>query len=169
MALITLKGKEVKTIGELPKIGEKAKGFKLIKTDLEPAHLSDFEGKKIVLNIFPSIDTGTCGQSVRAFNQMASEFENTVVLCISSDLPFAQNRFCAVENLTNVTVLSDYATSQFGKDYGLEIISGPFFSLHSRVVIVIDSEGYIRHTEQVQELVNEPNYEKALEALKKAN
>ena len=169
MATVTLKGNEIKTIGELPKVGDKAKNFTLVKTDLGQAKLSDFNGQKLVLNIFPSVDTGTCAQSVRRFNQEASKLANTKVLCISSDLPFAQNRFCGAEGLENVIMLSDYATSQFGKDYGLEMISGPLFNLHSRVVIVVDSVGTITYTEQVPEIIDEPNYEKALAALKNSN
>lgn len=166
MALITLKGNPVRTSGELPKVGTKARPFNLVKTDLSTASLNDFKGQKLVLNIFPSIDTGTCAQSVRTFNKEASILENTKVLCISSDLPFAQNRFCGAEGIENVVMLSDYSTSQFGKDYGLEMIDGPLFNLHSRAVIVIDSEGTITHTEQVGEIIDEPNYLNALAALK---
>jgi len=169
MGSITLKGTVIQTIGELPKVGEKALPFKLIKPDLNPSILADYQGKKIILNVFPSIDTSTCAQSVRRFNEIASTMDNTVVLCISSDLPFAQNRFCAAEGLSNVIVLSDYATSQFGKDYGLEIVDGPLFNLHSRAVVVIDSKGFIAYTEQVKELVDEPNYDAALEAIKNAS
>ena len=165
MASITLKGNPIETSGELPAVGSKAQPFKLVKTDLSQASLNDFQGQKLVLNIFPSIDTGTCAQSVRKFNEEAAKLDNTKVLCISSDLPFAQNRFCGAEGIENVIMLSDYATSQFGKDYGLEMINGPLFNLHSRVVIVIDSEGQIVHTEQVPEIVDEPNYSAALKAL----
>ena len=119
-----------------------------------------------MLNVFPSVDTGTCAQSVRTFNQEAANLENTKILCISSDLPFAQNRFCGAEGIENVIMLSDYATSKFGKDYGLEMINGPLFNLHSRAVIVIDSEGNIAHTEQVPEIVDEPDYLAAIKAIK---
>ncbi|MFD1553021.1 thiol peroxidase [Putridiphycobacter roseus] len=165
MGTVTLKGNAIKTIGELPEVGTKAPDFTLVKTDLSQISLADFKGNKLVLNIFPSVDTGTCAQSVRRFNQEASKLEHTKVLCISSDLPFAQNRFCGAEGLEDVVMLSDYATSKFGKDYGLEMISGPLFNLHSRVVIVVDSEGVITYTEQVPEIVDEPNYDKALQAL----
>jgi len=166
MATITLGGNPIQTNGELPKVGEKAIAFNLIRTDLSSASLTDFLGHKIVLNIFPSIDTDTCAQSVRHFNEKASTLENTKVLCISSDLPFAQKRFCGAEGLDNVIMLSDYAASKFGKDYGLEIINGPLFNLHSRVIIVINSEGTIVYTEQVPEIVDEPNYDAALNILK---
>lgn len=168
MATVTLKGHPIETNGEIPTVGSKAKPFQLVGTDLTTSNLDDFSGQKLVLNIFPSIDTGTCAQSVRTFNKEASKLENTKVLCISSDLPFAQNRFCGAEGIENVIMLSDYATSKFGKDYGLEMVSGPLFNLHSRVVIVIDSEGTIVHTEQVSEIVDEPNYNQAINALKSA-
>ncbi len=169
MASITLKGNPIETSGELPEVGSKAKPFKLIKTDLSPASLDSFKGEKLVLNVFPSVDTGTCAKSVRKFNESASNLKNAKVLCISSDLPFAQNRFCGAEGIENVIMLSDYATSQFGKDYGLEMINGPLFNLHSRAIIVIDSEGTIVHTEQVKEIVDEPNYDQALSALESCN
>ncbi|MEQ3690396.1 MAG: thiol peroxidase, partial [Flavobacterium sp.] len=129
------------------------------------ATLADFSGSKVVLNIFPSIDTGTCATSVRTFNQKASQLENTKVLCISRDLPFAQKRFCGAEGLENVINLSDFNTGKFGKDFGLEITDGPLTGLHSRVVIVLDENGIIKHTEQVGEIADEPNYEAALKAL----
>jgi len=167
MATITLKGNSIQTIGELPKVGELAKDFELIKNDLSKATLNDYKGKNIVLNIFPSLDTPTCAASVRKFNKEASELENTVVLCISRDLPFAQARFCGAEGIDKVETLSDFATGQFGKDYNLEIVTGPLSALNSRVVIILDTIGKIVYTEQVGEIVDEPNYEKALEILKK--
>lgn len=165
MASITLGGNPIHTSGELPKTGTKASDFSLIKTDLSIANLSDFAGKKLVLNIFPSIDTGTCAQSVRTFNESASKLENTTVLCISRDLPFAQKRFCGAEGLDNVINLSDFRTGQFGKNYGLEITDGPLAGLHSRVVMVLDENGTVLHAEQVSEIANEPNYEAALAVL----
>jgi thiol peroxidase len=165
MAKITLKGNPINTIGELPKVGEKAKDFTLVKSDLSKATLADFKGTKLVLNIFPSLDTGTCAASVRQFNKIAGENKNTNVLCISRDLPFAQSRFCGAEGLTNVITLSDFATGAFGKSYGLEIIDGPLQNLHSRVVIILDEEGKIIYTEQVPDIVNEPDYDAALKAL----
>ncbi|HRM12571.1 MAG TPA: thiol peroxidase [Flavobacterium sp.] len=165
MASITLGGNPIQTSGELPKIGSKIADFKLIKTDLSVASLGDFAGKKLVLNIFPSIDTGTCAASVRKFNESASTLHNTTVLCISRDLPFAQKRFCGAEGLENVVNLSDFSEGSFGKTNGLEITDGPLAGLHSRVIIVVDENGTITHTEQVAEIADEPNYEAALAVL----
>ena len=167
MASITLGGNPINTSGTLPNIGTNAPDFKLVKTDLSLASLADFQGSRLVLNIFPSIDTGTCATSVRTFNAKASSLENTKVLCISRDLPFAQKRFCGAEGLENVINLSDFNTGSFGKDYGLEITDSVLAGLHSRVVIVLDENGTILHTEQVSEIANEPNYEAALSALEK--
>jgi thiol peroxidase len=166
MASITLKGNSIQTIGELPKVGDSAINFELVKNDLSYAKLSDYAGQKLVLNIFPSLDTGTCAASVRKFNQEASSLENTKVLCISRDLPFAQARFCGAEGIDNVETLSDFASGKFGKDYNLEIANGPLANLHSRAVIVLNAEGKVVYTEQVPEIIDEPNYEKALEAIK---
>jgi thiol peroxidase len=165
MASITLGGNPIHTNGELPVVGSKATDFNLVKTDLGTASLDDFAGSRVVLNIFPSIDTGTCATSVRKFNENASTLENTKVLCISRDLPFAQKRFCGAEGLENVINLSDFKDGGFGKNYGLEITEGPLAGLHSRVVIVLDENGTILHTEQVNEIANEPNYEAALAVL----
>lgn len=165
MANITLKGNAIETLGELPKVGEKAPEFTLTGTDLAPKSLSDYSGKKVILNIFPSVDTGTCATSVRQFNEKASQLENTTVLCISKDLPFAQNRFCGAEGIENVEMLSDFTTGTFGKDYQLEITSGPLAHLHSRAIVVISEEGNVVYTEQVPEIVDEPNYEAALKAV----
>jgi thiol peroxidase len=165
MATITLGGNPIHTNGELPQIGSKALAFTLVKTDLGNASLADFTGSRIVLNIFPSIDTGTCATSVRKFNEKASGLTNTKVICISRDLPFAQKRFCGAEGLENVINLSDFKEGSFGKNYGLEITDGPLAGLHSRVIIVIDENGSILYTEQVSEIANEPNYEAALSVL----
>jgi thiol peroxidase len=165
MSTITLGGNAIHTSGELPKTGTQLADFNLVKTDLSVSSLADYSGKRIVLNIFPSIDTGTCAASVRKFNETASTLENTVVLCISRDLPFAQKRFCAAEGLENVVNLSDYLNGSFGKANGLEITDGPLVGLHSRAVIVTDDKGIILHTEQVQEIADEPNYEAALAVL----
>jgi thioredoxin-dependent peroxiredoxin len=162
MASITLGGNAINTNGNLPEIGLKAPNFQLVKNDLSVASLSDFAGSKVVLNIFPSIDTPTCATSVRTFNADASKLENTKVLCISRDLPFAQKRFCGAEGLENVINLSDFKTGQFGKDYGLEIVDSVLAGLHSRVVIVLDENGVVKYTEQVPEIADEPNYEAAL-------
>lgn len=165
MATVTLGGNPVKTSGELPKVGSKAPDFKLTKTDLSLVSLADFAGSQLVLNIFPSIDTGTCATSVRKFNESASQLANTKVLCISRDLPFAQKRFCGSEGLENVINLSDFNTGGFGKDYGLEMNESVFTGLHSRVVMVLDENGTVKYTEQVPEIADEPNYEKALASL----
>ena len=165
MADITLKGNPINTIGNLPKVGSKASEFLLKTVALATNSLSDFIGKNVVLNIFPSVDTGTCATSVREFNKQAAKLENTVVLCISKDLPFAQARFCGAEGIENVVMLSDFANGSFGKDYGLEITNGPLADLHSRAVIVIDTNGKVVHTEQVPDIVDEPNYEAALNAI----
>ncbi len=165
MAAITLGGNPINTNGALPNIGSKAPEFQLVKQDLSLTTLADFAGSKVVLNIFPSIDTNTCATSVRTFNAKASTLENTKVLCISRDLPFAQKRFCGAEGLENVINLSDFNTGNFGKDYGLEILDGAFTGLHSRAVVVIDENGTVTHTELVAEIADEPNYESALAAL----
>ena len=165
MASITLGGNPIHTSGDLPSVGTKAVDFNLVKTDLSAASLSDFKGSKVVLNIFPSIDTGTCATSVRKFNEKASNLANTKVLCISRDLPFAQKRFCGAEGLENVINLSDFKEGSFGKSYGLEITDGPLAGLHSRVVIVLDENGTILHAEQVKEIADEPNYDAALAVL----
>lgn len=166
MAHITLKGNKFNTLGNLPEIGSQLMDFKLVKTDLSVADLANYKGKRLVLNIFPSLDTGTCAASVRRFNKEASTLENTVVLCISKDLPFAQARFCGAEGLNNVETLSDFRTGDFGKDYQVEIVDGPLAGLESRAVIVADEKGKIIYTQQVPEIVDEPDYEKALAVLK---
>lgn len=165
MATITLKGNQVNTNGNLPNIGTKAPNFNLTNTDLSTSNLSDFTGKNLILNIFPSIDTGTCAASVRRFNQEASQLQNTKVLCISRDLPFAQKRFCGSEGLENVITLSDFENGTFGNDYGVTITNGALKGLHSRAIVVINENGVITHTQQVSEITEEPNYEAALEAV----
>lgn len=167
MATITLQGSPINTLGDLPKLGTKAIDFNLVATDLSEKSLKDFDSKNIILNIFPSIDTGTCATSVRRFNKEASELEDTVVLCISKDLPFAQKRFCAAEGIENVHTLSEFRDQNFSNDYQLRIIEGPLAGLMSRAVIVIDKDRNIIHTEQVGEIADEPNYESALNALRK--
>lgn len=165
MATITFKGSEVHTTGTLPSIGSEAPDFKLTAGNLSDKTLADYQGKKIILNIFPSIDTGTCAASVRAFNQKAAGLDNTVVLCISKDLPFAQGRFCAAEGISNVETLSEYKDNAFSDVYQLKIADGPLAGLLSRAVVVIDEEGKVAYTEQVAEIANEPNYDSALAAL----
>ena len=166
MAQVTLKSNPINTIGNLPEVGTKAPDFKLVKDDLSVKTLADYKGKKVVLNIFPSIDTGTCAASVRRFNAEASGLKDTFVLCISKDLPFAQARFCGAEGLKDVHNLSDFRTGQFGKDYGVEIIDGPLAGLESRAVILLDEDGKVIYTQQVPEIVDEPEYEPVLAALK---
>ena len=165
MANITLKGNEFNTIGNLPELGNKAPDFSLTAGDLSLKSLSDYSGKNIILNIFPSIDTGTCASSVREFNKKSTDLENTVVLCISRDLPFAQARFCGAEGIDNVITLSDFAKGSFGKNYGLTIENGPLAHLHSRAIVIINAEGNIIYKEQVAEIADEPDYEAALKAL----
>ncbi len=165
MATITLGGNPIQTSGELPKVGTKAPDFALVKNDLSTVTLADFAGSRLVLNIFPSIDTGTCATSVRKFNEKASQLQNTKVLCISRDLPFAQKRFCGAEGIENAMSLSDFKTGRFGKDYGLEMIDGALNGLHSRVVIILNESGIVLYAEQVAEIADEPNYENALAVL----
>jgi len=165
MTQITLKGNPINTVGTLPQLGSEAKSFELSALDLSTKTLKSFEGQNLVLNIFPSIDTGTCAASVRNFNKEAANLENTKVLCISRDLPFAQKRFCGAEGIEKVVMLSDVKTGQFGKDYGLELVDGPLAGLHSRCVVIINAEGKVTYTEQVTETTEEPNYEKALASL----
>ena len=165
MASITLGGNPIHTSGELPIVGSKLADFKLVKNDLSIASLADFSGSKLVLNIFPSIDTGTCATSVRKFNESAAKLENTKVLCISRDLPFAQKRFCGAEGIENIINLSDFKDGSFGKTNGLEITDGVLSGLHSRAIIVVDENGTIIHTEQVPEIANEPNYKAACAVL----
>lgn len=165
MATIFLGGNPIHTNGELPKINTAAPDFKLVGTDLSVATLNDFKGQKLVLNIFPSIDTSTCATSVRKFNEQAANLPNTKVLCIARDLPFAMKRFCGVEGIENAICLSDFVDGSFGKDYGLEITEGIFNGLHSRAVVVINEDGIITHTEQVGNISDEPNYQAALAAL----
>lgn len=166
MAKITLKGGPATTTGELPAKGTAAPDFELVKTDLLEMSLKDLRGKQVVLNIFPSIDTRTCATSVRRFNQEASGIENTVVLCISKDLPFAQKRFCAAEGLENVIPLSQFRDNHtFSRAYGVEILEGRFKGLMARAVVVIDEKGIVKHTQLVGEISDEPDYEAALEVL----
>lgn len=167
MANITLKGNAVTTSGNLPEKGSKAANFSLVKGDLSRVSLENYKGNRLVLNIFPSLDTGTCAASVRQFNKIAAEHENTKVLCISRDTPFAQNRFCGAEGISNVETLSDFETGNFGKDYGLLVTSGPLAGFLSRSVIIIDINGNVEYTQQVPEISIEPNYDEVIDALKK--
>jgi thiol peroxidase len=166
MATITLKGNEIHTKNDLPNIGADAPLFTLVKEDLSLLQASELKGKKVVLNIFPSLDTGVCAASVRHFNKMASDGLGATVVCISKDLPFAHKRFCEAEGLTNVITASDFRDTNFGDAYGTEIIDGPMAGLHSRAVVVVNEEGNVVYTEQVPEIVQEPDYEAALNAIK---
>lgn len=165
MASITLGGNPVNTIGTLPAVGTAAPDFSLVKSDMNMGTLQDYRGSKVVMNIFPSVDTGTCAQSVRQFNQEAAELENTKVLCISRDLPFAQARFCGAEGIENVEMFSDFRDGSFGESYGLTFTDGKFKGLLSRSVVVLDENGKVLYNEQVAETADEPNYKAALEAL----
>ena len=162
---VTFKGNRVEVDGEFVIAGHPAPEFRLVSADLSEKTLADFAGKRKILNIFPSLDTGVCATSVRTFNEKAAGLNNTEVLCISADLPFAQARFCGAEGLENVINLSDFKEGSFGKNYGLEITDGPLAGLHSRAVVVLDENGTILHTEQVSEIADEPNYEAALAVL----
>lgn len=165
MSTITFKGNNVETAGSLPAVGSSAPDFQLTKTDLSTVSLKDLSGKKVVLNIFPSVDTGVCAASARKFNQLASSMENTVVLNVSKDLPFAHNRFCAAEGLQNVHGASQFKDDNFSKAYGVDMTTGPLAGLMSRAVVVVDENGVVKYTEQVPEIAQEPNYDAAIAAL----
>ena len=159
MATVQFKGNDVQTNGQLPAVGSVAPDFVLVGSGLQDVKLSDYKGKKVVLNIFPSIDTGTCAASVRKFNQVAASKPNTVVICISKDLPFAQSRFCGAEGIENVITVSDFRASSFDNDYGVLLVDGPLKGLLARSVVVVDENGNVSYNELVSEIVNEPNYE----------
>ncbi|MEP2402902.1 MAG: thiol peroxidase [Nonlabens ulvanivorans] len=165
MATITIGGNEISTSGTLPEIGSQEPDFKLKKADLSEASLNDYKGKRVILNIFPSVDTDVCATSVKNFNKRATELDNTAVLCISRDTPFAQKRFASDEGLENVVNLSDVIDGSFGKDYGLTMTSGPLAGFHSRAVVVLNEEGKVIYNEQVPEIADEPNYLAALKTL----
>ncbi len=165
MAQITFKGDAIETIGTLPSVGTQAPDFQFTKSDLSETSLADYAGKKVVLNIFPSIDTGICAASARKFNAEATALENTVILCVSRDLPFAHGRFCEAEGLQNVIPVSEFRTEEFGKNYGVTIKNSPLAGLFSRAVVILDEEGLVIYTEQVPEIAQEPNYASALEVL----
>ncbi|WP_040158592.1 thiol peroxidase [Mobilicoccus massiliensis] len=164
MATTALKGSPVQTSGDLPSKGGKAPGFRLTGTDLAEITNDDFEGRRIVLNIFPSVDTGVCAQSVRTFNERAAGLDNATVVCASADLPFALARFCGAEGIDNVTVASSFRTD-FGDEYGVTMIDGPMRGLLARAVVVLDTDGTVLHTELVPEIGQEPDYDAAIAAL----
>ncbi|KIA83721.1 peroxidase [Kaistella solincola] len=165
MADITLHDSPVHTVGNLPEVGSTIKNFRLINGELKEKTSEDYSGKRKIFNIFPSIDTGVCAEAARKFNEAAADLENTVVINVSKDLPFALNRFCAAEGLDNVESLSDFRGT-FGDDYGVTMEDSPMQGLLSRAVIVADEDGKVIYTEQVAEIAQEPNYEAALNALK---
>lgn len=165
MAIIKLGGGSIETYGTLPKIGEKAPDFELVAQDLSTKKLSDYKGVRVIMNIFPSIDTNVCATSVRKFNERATELKNTKVLCISKDLPFAMKRFASDESIKNVTNLSDFRNGTFGKNYGVEMTTGDLRGLHSRAVLVLNEEGKVIHSQQVPEIGEEPDYLSALKTL----
>ncbi|MFV0605454.1 MAG: thiol peroxidase [Niabella sp.] len=163
MADITFKGNPAHTVGNLPETGSNLQDFKLVGSDLSEKTLADYKGKKVILSIFPSIDTGVCAAAARKFNEAASSLDNTVVVNISKDLPFALSRFCAAEGLDNIDNLSDFRSS-FGQDYGVTLTDTPLQGLLSRAIIVADENGKVVYTEQVPEITQEPNYDAALSA-----
>ena len=165
MAAITLKGNPIHTSGDLPAVGAKAPAFRLVKTDLGETTLADYAGKTVVLNIFPSVDTPTCATSVRQFNAKLSAVANTVVLCVSKDLPFALKRFCGAEGLDKVIPASDFRDPDFGKRFGLTLVDGPIAGLLARAVIVIGADGTVKYQQLVPEIAQEPNYDAALAAV----
>jgi thiol peroxidase len=165
MAQIKLKGNPINTVGNLPKVGSTVPDFTLTKSDLSEISLKDLKGKKIILNIFPSIDTGVCAASTRRFNAEAEKLTNTAVVCVSMDLPFALSRFCGAEGLKNVITTSDFRHIEFGKNFGVAIVDGPLSGLMSRAVVIVDESGKVVYTEQVPEITQEPNYDAALKAL----
>lgn len=164
MAEVTLGGNPVHTSGDLPAVGSSAPAFTLTGSDLGDVSVADYEGKNLVLNIFPSVDTPTCATSVRTFNERAAGLDNTEVLCVSADLPFAQGRFCGAEGIDNVKTASTFRSS-FGADYGINLTDGPLAGVLSRAVVVVGPDGNVKHTELVGEIAQEPNYDAALGAL----
>ena len=165
MANVTLKGNEIHTSGSMPEVGSIAPDFKGVKSDLSELSLSDLKGKRVVLNVFPSLDTSVCAASVRRFNKEAASLNNTVVLAVSKDLPFAHGRFCTTEGIENVVSLSAFRCSCFEDKYGMLLIDGPLNGLLARGVIVIDEAGKVVYEELVPEITTEPNYEAALASL----
>jgi thioredoxin-dependent peroxiredoxin len=164
MSTVTLGGNPCNTAGELPALGSRPT-FSLTTGKLAETTQADYAGKRVVLNIFPSVDTPTCATSVRTFNERAAEVENTVVLCVSADLPFAQGRFCGAEGIANVSTASSFRSPAFGNDFGVTLVDGPLTGLLARAVVVLDETGSVVHTELVSEIAHEPNYDAALGAL----
>lgn len=167
MATTKFKGEPVKIIGEFIQVGSAAPDFELVKTNLSSFSLKELNGKNVILNIFPSLDTGVCAASVRKFNKLAAGLPDTVVLAISKDLPFAHARFCTTEGIENVIPLSDFRFSDFDENYGVRMADGPLSGLLTRAVVVIGKDGKVAYTELVPEITQEPDYDKAIEAVKK--
>jgi len=166
MAKISLKGNAINTCGNLPQVGSTAPDFSLTNTDLAEVSLKDYAGKKVILNIFPSLDTPVCAASIRKFNEEATKLGNTVVVCASLDLPFAHKRFCTTEGISNVVSASELRKRAFGESYGVRIVDGPLAGLFSRAIVVINESGKVVYTEQVPEITQEPDYSAALNSLK---
>lgn len=166
METIFFKGTPCHTYGSIPRVGEKAPCFTLVNTSLQEIHCADFAGKRVILNIFPSLDTAVCAMSVRRFNQEASGLDNTAVLCISMDLPFAAKRFCTLEGLENVIAASAFRSPVFSQKYGLQMVDGPLAGLLARAVIVLDEERNVIYSELVEEITHEPDYQAAIDVLK---
>ncbi len=165
MADITLGGNPTATRGNLPEVGSEAPDFLLVKTDMSRVSLADYKGKTIVFNIFPSIDTGVCANSVRTFNEKAARFNDTVILCVSRDLPFAHSRFCEAEGISNVIPLSDFNDGSFGHAYGATITDGDFEGLLARAIVIVDTDGKVKYTELVNEIGNNPDFDSAIAAI----
>jgi thiol peroxidase len=166
MASVTLGGKPLQTAGSLPKLGTQAPDFTLTNVDLAEISLREFHGKKVVLNIFPSLDTPTCALAMKEFNQIATQNPAVIVLCISADLPFAQKRFCGAENLSRVLPFSTFRHPEFGQGYGVTITSGVLAGLLARAILVLDENAKVTYTQQVNEISEEPDYQAVLNALK---
>jgi len=166
MSTVTLKGNPINTIGELPAVGTKAPEFLLVGSNLADVKNADFAGKRIVLNIFPSLDTATCAASVRRFNVEAAKLEDASVVCVSKDLPFAHGRFCTTEGIANVVSASEFRSNNFGKNFGVMITDGPLQGLMARAVVVLDKDGTVLHSQLVPEITEEPDYQIALDSLK---
>lgn len=166
METIFFKGTPCHTYGNIPAVGTEAPAFELTAKDLSPVRLSDYKGKRVILNVFPSLDTEVCAMSVRRFNKDAAKLDNTVVICISEDLPFAMGRFCATEGIENVVVASAFRSPEFAKEYGLQLVDGPLAGLLARALIVVDTDGKVIFSDIVDEITHEPPYDAALSVLK---
>lgn len=167
MATITYKGSPIHTVGSLPAIGEKAPDFTVTKTDLSEIKLKNYLGKKVIMNIFPSLDTPTCASALNNFKEIANQFKNILILCISADLPFAQNRFFAGEEIKNIQPASIFRHSEFGKLYGVTITDSPLAGLLSRAIVILNEKGIVIYTQQVNEITDEPDYKAMVNALSK--